>query len=85
MLTATVTSKGQITIPKAVRSQLRLQAGDRVAFALRDDSEAVMTPISKSVDDVFGKLYDKAQRALSVEDMNRAVAERVKGGCYGRR
>lgn len=84
MLTATVTSKGQITIPKAVRSLLRLQTGDRVAFSVCDGAEAVMKPISKSVDDVFGKLCDKAQKALSVEDMNRAVAERFKGVRYGR-
>ena len=85
MLTATLTSRGQITIPKAVRSALRLQTGDRVVFSLRNDEDAVMKPIAKSVDDVFGKLYDKKQPALRVEDMNQAVAEHLKESRYGRR
>lgn len=83
MLTATITSKGQITIPKAVRNLLRLQTGDRVSFVVHDDAEAVMKPLAKSVDDVFGKLYDKKQPALKVEDMNQAVAERFKGSRHG--
>ena len=84
MLTATITSKGQITIPKDVRNLLRLQTGDRVSFVVRDDAEAVMKPIAKSVDDVFGKLYDKKQPALKVEEMKQAVAERFKGRRHGR-
>ena len=41
-------------------------------------------PLAKSVDEVFGKLYEKKQPALKVEDMNQAVAERFKGSRYGR-
>ena len=42
MITATLTSKGQLTIPKAVRDSLRLHAGDRVAFVVHGDDEAVL-------------------------------------------
>ena len=34
---AKLTSKGQITIPKAVRERLNLEEGDRVSFAFRAD------------------------------------------------
>lgn len=85
MITATITSKGQITIPKAVRNLLRLQKGDRVSFVVHDETEAVMKPLARSVDDVFGTLYDKRQPALKIDDMNQAVAERFKGRRYGRR
>jgi len=37
MPTATMISKGQITIPKAIRDQLDLRSGDKVRFVLRDD------------------------------------------------
>jgi antitoxin PrlF len=76
MVTATMTTKGQITIPKKVRDSLRLQSGDRVAFVLRDHTEVLMKPIKKSVDEIFGKLQSPNQSAQTVADMNAAVAGR---------
>ena len=78
MITATLTSKGQLTIPKAVRDSLNLHAGDRVAFIVRNDTEAVMKPVTKSVDEVFGRLHSARQQRKSVEDMNAAVAKRMR-------
>ena len=78
MVTATLTSKGQLTIPKAVRDLLHLHAGDRVAFIVHDDTEAVLKPVTKSVDDVFGRLHSAGQPRKSVEEMNAAVAKRMK-------
>jgi antitoxin PrlF len=74
MVTATLTTKGQITIPKSVRDSLRLHAGDRVAFVVHGDSEATLRPITKSVDAVFGKLHSPSQPPKSVAEMNEAVA-----------
>ncbi len=79
MVTATITSKGQITIPKAVRSSLHLHAGDRVAFMLRGDTEAILRPITRSVDEVFGMLHKKGMKTRSVDDMTAAIAKRAKG------
>ncbi len=78
MVTATVTSKGQITIPKDVRTSLGLHAGDRVAFVVHGQNEAVLTPITRSVDDVFGKLHKENGRTCSVEQMNSAIADRMR-------
>jgi len=77
MTTATLTSKGQITIPKAVRDSLHLRCGDRIAFVVHGQSEAIMKPITRSVDDVFGKLHDPAQPRMTVDEMNAAVAKRI--------
>lgn len=41
-MVATLTSKGQLTLPKAFRSQLRLHAGDRLEFFVRDDGHVEM-------------------------------------------
>ena len=81
MITATVTSKGQITIPKAVRDALRLRAGDRLSFVVHGDEEAVLKPVTKTVDEVFGKLHDAAQPPRTVEQMNAAIAERARSHC----
>ena len=77
MITATLTSKGQLTIPKAVRDSLHLHTGDRVAFVVHGEAEAVLKPVTKSVDAVFGRLHRPGQPLRSVEEMKAAVAERM--------
>lgn len=80
MVTATLTSKGQLTIPKTVRDSLHLHTGDRVAFVIHGDAEAIMKPVTKSVDDVFGLLHLPGQMPLSIEQMKAAVTARMKAG-----
>lgn len=80
MVTATLTSKGQITIPKSVRESLHLHTGDRVAFVLHGETEVLVKPVTKSVDDVFGRLHSADQPRRTVEEMNAAVAKRMRGG-----
>lgn len=77
MVTATLTSKGQVTIPKRVRKSLGLQSGDRIAFVIRGDSEVSLKPLNKSVDEVFGKLHDPDQAPRTVEEMKEAVAGKL--------
>ena len=79
MVTATMTSKGQITIPKTVRDSLRLHSGDRVAFIMRGLTEAVLKPVTKTVDQVFGRLHEPGQVGKTVLEMNQAVARRMRG------
>jgi antitoxin PrlF len=79
MVTATMTTKGQITIPKAIRDSLHLHSGDKVAFVLHGGTEVVLKPLTRSVDDVFGVLHSPSQQRHSVDEMNAAVASRFKG------
>ena len=76
MVTATLTSKGQITISKAVRDSLHLRCGDKVAFIVRESSEAVMKPMTQSVDQVFGRLRSPTGPRLTVAQMSKAIARR---------
>jgi antitoxin PrlF len=78
MATAVVTSKGQITIPKAVRDTLGLHSGDRVEFVVQGPEGAVMKPMTRTVDEVFGRAHKPGRPARSVEDMNRAIGERMR-------
>ncbi len=52
---ATITSKGQITIPKAVRETLAVYSGDRVAFTVEGDNVAV-EGISSDIEDLIGSI-----------------------------
>jgi antitoxin PrlF len=72
---ATITSKGQTTIPKSVRDALGLKAGDRVVFVPQPDGTALMMPTVK-IEELYGAL-PKPRRRVSVEQMNKAIAERA--------
>ncbi|MBI9084568.1 MAG: AbrB/MazE/SpoVT family DNA-binding domain-containing protein [Desulfobacterales bacterium] len=76
MALATITTKGQVTIPKVVRESLRLCSGDKIEFIVTKDGAARIRPISKKVDDVFGRLYKPGGKAVSTEEMDAAIARK---------
>jgi antitoxin PrlF len=69
---ATVTSKGQITIPKEVRDALDLGEGQRVSFLLRDDGVVEMRPATVDLRELVGMLKPK-RKGVTVEAMNAAI------------
>ena len=78
MSQATLTSKGQVTIPKAVREQLDLKVGDRIDFVVNDAGEAVIRLVSRSTEEVQGMLSHRARTPITVEQMDEAVRLRFK-------
>jgi len=78
MVTATLTSKGQLTIPKTIRDSLHLRTGGRIAFIVTGHAEAVLKPVTKSVDEVFGLLHSPTQTRRSIDNMKAAVATRMR-------
>ena len=74
MTTATLTSKGQITIPADVRRTLGVQTGDRVEFVEIQPGRFELVAATRSVRELKGML-GKPTRTLSIEDMNRVIAE----------
>lgn len=56
MSTATITSKGQITIPADVRERLGLQAGDRIEFVQIGANEFSFIPATRSIKELCGLL-----------------------------
>jgi antitoxin PrlF len=69
---ATVTSKGQITIPAEIRAELNLKAGDRVYF-VKGESGYVLFPKNGSVQRLKG-IFGKPDRIVSLEEMKESVA-----------
>lgn len=66
-----ITSKGQATIPKAVREHLGLKPGDRVKFFMHPDGSVVLLP-KLPVSALRGVL--KSRRRVTIEEMNEAIA-----------
>ena len=66
---ATLTSKGQITIPASIRKALRLSAGERVVFTQLDDGTVIMRAKTRSILDLKGLLQAEGLPKLAVEDM----------------
>lgn len=58
MNTATLTSKGQITIPKAIRRQFGLMARHKVLFLPKSES-VEMIPVKGNILDLYGALHSK--------------------------
>lgn len=74
MDSGTMTSKGQITIPKVIRDELSLHSGTRVAFIKNRDGFFELHPAHHSVMELQGTLGSTG-RALSVEEMDEAIAD----------
>lgn len=77
MATATLSTKGQLVIPKPVRDHMRLEAGDRVDFVVQDDGEVVIRPAAGDVRDLKGMLKDAGRKPVSIEEMEAAVRARA--------
>jgi AbrB family looped-hinge helix DNA binding protein len=75
MTTATITTKGQITIPADVRQALAVEAGDRVEFVQIEPGQYLFVAANRSVRELKG-IFGKATKIVSIEDMNRAIAKR---------
>ena len=79
MPSATLTSKGQLTLPKIIRERLHLGAGDRVDFVVTDDGTVVLRPATVDVRELNGLLHRRGGKPLSVEEMNAIIRRRAAG------
>lgn len=73
---ATLTSKGQITLPKEIREALSLHTGDRVSFILEESGQVRQARIMPSilpVQELKGILKPARKKPVSLEEMSRAI------------
>ena len=68
---ATLTSKGQTTIPKEIRDSLSMKAGDRMTFTLMPDGTVVMRVKTRSITELAGVLHKKGRKPVPVEQLSR--------------
>ena len=76
MATATITAKGQTTIPKSVRDRLNLKPGDRVEFIVRDDRTALMVPATMTLAQLKASIPPPA-KALTLDEIEDVIARRA--------
>lgn len=74
MTTATLSSKGQITIPIEVRTELKVNTGDRVEFVQIAPGRYEFVAATRDITELKG-LFGPAQVMVTLEDMDAAVAQ----------
>ena len=76
MSAATITSKGQITIPKDIRALLDLNSGDKINFIVEESGEVRFLPATQDVSTLKG-IIAKPKKAVRVEEMKAAIKARA--------
>ncbi len=72
MSIATITSKGQVTIPKEIRDRFGLREGDRLEFIAEDDGTIRLRRKTVDLLDVIG--FIKPGRHATLDEMQEAIA-----------
>ena len=78
MQTLTVTSKGQITVKKEVLRHLGIKPGDKVLLDLAPDGKVVLEAAPRpkhGIEAIFGMFHDPDRAPVSIEEMNKAIAD----------
>ena len=76
MSSTTLSTKGQLVLPKPVRDYLALHPGDKLDFLIRDDGEVIVRPVVADVTELRGILSRPGRRPVTVEAMNAAIRQR---------
>ena len=77
MASATVTSKGQITIPVRVREALGVDMGDRIEFVEIEEGKFAIVAATRSIKELKGMFHDKRRKPVTIEEMNAAISRRA--------
>jgi antitoxin PrlF len=77
LATATLTSKGQLTIPKQIRNALAIDAGDKVEFVELEGGQFAIIAATRSVKELKGLFQQRRGKPVSIEQMNAAIAKRA--------
>lgn len=73
MASTTVTSKGQVTIPKVIRDYLKLDTGSKVEFVIDENGQVKILPLNVAVESLSGILHRPGMKKATLEDMEAAI------------
>ncbi|MXX96809.1 MAG: AbrB/MazE/SpoVT family DNA-binding domain-containing protein [Rhodothermaceae bacterium] len=79
MITTTVSSDGQVILPTEILIALGLRPGDRVNFIRMENGNYAILPRIHSVKNLNGVLRRAAQKSVSLEEMDQAIAKGAAG------
>lgn len=75
MTKSTVTSKGQITIPKEIRVQAMIHEGTQIDFQLQADGKILIIPIQRQISQLKGIIKSKRKKPVSLTEMKKAISD----------
>jgi antitoxin PrlF len=76
-MVSTMTSKGQLTVPKKVRDRLKIHAGDKLEFLFDESGNCTIVPVTYSMRELKG-IVPKPRKPVSLKAMRQAVESRGK-------
>ncbi|MBF0445348.1 MAG: AbrB/MazE/SpoVT family DNA-binding domain-containing protein [Magnetococcales bacterium] len=74
---ATLTSKGQVTIPKSIREQFNFQPGDRLEFIVEDGECMVVQPVTKDISELKGVLAHLKKPMATDAQIEAAIGKQI--------
>jgi AbrB family looped-hinge helix DNA binding protein len=74
---ATVTDKGQVTVPKEIRDQTGIAPGSRLDFEVQDDGTLRERVLTRGADNLFGLVHRAGIKARSIEEIDQGIATAV--------
>ena len=74
---ATVTDKGQVTVPKEIRDRIGIAPGSRLDFEVQSDGTLRVRVLVRGADNLFGLLHRPGSEARSIEAMDQGIAGAV--------
>ena len=75
MASATITTKGQVTIPKEIRDYLNLDTGSKVDFVIDENGIVTLIPLNTPVQSLSGILQRPGIKNATLEEMETAIRE----------
>jgi len=74
---ATVTDKGQVTVPKEIRDQIGIEPGSRLDFEVQDDGTLRVRLLTRGADNLFGLLHREGIKPRSLDEMDQGIVKAV--------
>lgn len=72
---ATVTSKGQVTIPKGIRDLAHISSGTQLDFQITEEGFLIIRPLIRDISKLKGIAKKKGQQSVSLQAMKKAIEE----------
>ena len=76
MSESTISSKGQVTIPKAIRTRMRLKVGDRLRFVVEADGSVRLAAATRDVS-TLGEILPRPKSRATVDEIQSAIRRRA--------
>ncbi|MDP3512424.1 MAG: AbrB/MazE/SpoVT family DNA-binding domain-containing protein [Sulfuritalea sp.] len=74
---ATVTDKGQVTVPKEIRDQTGIAPGSRLDFEVQDDGTLRVRVLTRGADNLFGLVHRAGSKPRTIEEMDQGIVTAV--------